>query len=686
MRNRKLLMLLFVSSFLFGCTGAVGPQGEKGDSGTPGLNGSDGKDGQDGKDGVSIISISKTSSSGNIDVYTIYYSDGKTSTFSVTNGKDGTNGSNGSDGKDGNDGHAPQITIDSNGYWCVDGQSTGVKAKGENGANGSDGQNGSDGEKGDKGDKGADGVGISNVTYSYDSEGNTLVAISFTDGTSKEIVVAKGDKGDKGDKGEKGDKGNDGKSLLTGNGEPSSSLGNDGDSYLDLDTWKYYSKANGSWSYAGSIKGSDGSDGNNGKDGEKGVKGDKGDTGVSVVSTKIDENGNLIIAFSDGTTQNAGHLKDVSKQQFTVNFHVDDEIVKTLVVEEDSKISAPTEEETAGYTIDKWHLEEGNAKSDWIFSYFKVDQNTDLYADFTYNEYVVTFMEDEYGNILESATVTYDKDYSIQQFAGVDGYTHIGWKSTEGTLIGLSGKWRVASDTILNAVWTKNEYKVILNPADGTVESSSLLVTYDETYSLPTPTRTNYTFLGWYDSEDKRVSQKATWKRTQDETFIAKWTNVANTYTFDAGDGTCDVESMVIGWEDAYELPTPTSSYDSFLGWYLDGVYVPQSGDKWTYSNTGGILVAFWLNDFSQTSSYPQTVVKDQELNNLLNEKSGELPTSADDYNWTSYGYLNTQMWYQDVDCGNKHIEAFISRITDHLRKIRNRQKTIRANIAMGIT
>ena len=45
-----------------------------------------------GKDGVSIDSIEKTGTQGDIDIYTIYYSDGSTGEFRVTNGADGKDG------------------------------------------------------------------------------------------------------------------------------------------------------------------------------------------------------------------------------------------------------------------------------------------------------------------------------------------------------------------------------------------------------------------------------------------------------------------------------------------------------------------------------------------------------------------------------------------------------------------
>lgn len=51
-------------------------------------------------DARAIASIEKTESNGLVDTYTIYYTDGTTSTFEVTNGQNGSDGANGSDGDD----------------------------------------------------------------------------------------------------------------------------------------------------------------------------------------------------------------------------------------------------------------------------------------------------------------------------------------------------------------------------------------------------------------------------------------------------------------------------------------------------------------------------------------------------------------------------------------------------------
>ena len=124
---KKTLLLLLASAFILSGCGQTGPQGPKGDPGQNGING------EKGNDGVSVVSIIKTSTSGLVDTYTITYSDGKTSKFTVTNGKSGI------DGLPGDDGHSPVVTISEDGYWVIDGIKTSTLAKGVNGEDGIDG-------------------------------------------------------------------------------------------------------------------------------------------------------------------------------------------------------------------------------------------------------------------------------------------------------------------------------------------------------------------------------------------------------------------------------------------------------------------------------------------------------------------------------------------------------------------
>lgn len=81
---QKLLGNIFSSGQVVG--GMLGQAGPRGPQGIPGPAGASGND---GRGIVSIIRTSGTGASGTTDIYTITYTDGTTSDFSVYNGADG---------------------------------------------------------------------------------------------------------------------------------------------------------------------------------------------------------------------------------------------------------------------------------------------------------------------------------------------------------------------------------------------------------------------------------------------------------------------------------------------------------------------------------------------------------------------------------------------------------------------
>ena len=70
-----------------------------------------------------------------------------------------------------------------------------------------------------------------------------------------------GEQGIQGETGPQGIPGQDGSSLLNGYGIPDNLLGNEGDSYIDLINWDYYTKDENGWALKGNIKGEQGSQG-----------------------------------------------------------------------------------------------------------------------------------------------------------------------------------------------------------------------------------------------------------------------------------------------------------------------------------------------------------------------------------------------------------------------------------------
>ena len=181
---------------------AKGEKGDKGDAGTT---------------GISVVSILKTKTEGLVDTYTITYSDGNSTTFTVTNGAIGQAGAAGKDGS--------VVTIGENGNWYIDGVDTLISAKGD---------------KGDKGDAGKDGVSVSSITKTSTVGNVDTYTITYSNGTTTTFTVTNGEIGQTGAAGKDG-------SVVT--------IGEDG--YWYIDSTKTDVKAVGA-------------DGDEGKQGEKG--------------------------------------------------------------------------------------------------------------------------------------------------------------------------------------------------------------------------------------------------------------------------------------------------------------------------------------------------------------------------------------------------------------------------------
>ena len=175
---------------------------------------------------------------------------------------------------------------------------------GEQGEKGDKGDTGEQGEKGDKGDTGEQGEkgekGDTGEQGEKGEKGDTGEQGEKGDKGDTGEQGEKGDKGDTGEQGEKGDKGDTGAAGAKGNKGDTGATGAKGD------------KGDTGATGATGAKGDKGDTGATGATGDKGDKGDKGDTGEAgrgIISTQIDEEGHLIITYSDDTTEDAGSVR-----------------------------------------------------------------------------------------------------------------------------------------------------------------------------------------------------------------------------------------------------------------------------------------------------------------------------------------------------------------------------------------
>lgn len=144
-------------------------------------------------------------------------------------------------------------------------------------------------------------------------------------------------------------------------------------------------------------------------------------------------------------------------------------------------------------------------------------------------------------------------------------------------------------DVVLGSLCTT----ITLNPNGGALPEYSLVAGA----ALPIPTKTGYTFAGWYENQEfsgDPVTDVPT-DSTKNLNFYAKWT--ANTYTviFDANGGSVNPTSAVTVAGKLTSLPTPTYDGYDFIGWYTQ-----KDGGKKVTTDTvfamDSTIYAHWSN------------------------------------------------------------------------------------------
>ncbi|WP_170841411.1 InlB B-repeat-containing protein [[Clostridium] fimetarium] len=192
------------------------------------------------------------------------------------------------------------------------------------------------------------------------------------------------------------------------------------------------------------------------------------------------------------------------------------------------------------------------------------DGSTVVEIYYNRNPYTLTFIPDNGSQNIVS-TVTYGAKITDPVSPEKIGYTFGGWGTVASSM--------PASNVSYAAIWTANTYTVTFDVNGGVLSNNSKVVTYDSTYGeLPDPTRTGYTFGGWYTtkSDGSNIVANTTVVITNDQTLFAHWT--ANTYTVtldvNGGDVLAD-DSKSVTYDSTYGiLPEVSRTGYTFSGWY----------------------------------------------------------------------------------------------------------------------
>ncbi|GBU20365.1 hypothetical protein R80B4_00242 [Fibrobacteres bacterium R8-0-B4] len=158
-----------------------------------------------------------------------------------------------------------------------------------------------------------------------------------------------------------------------------------------------------------------------------------------------------------------------------------------------------------------------------------------------------------------------------------DGYTFNGWftAATGGTKITTNSVYN--ANTTIYAQWTVNTYTITFNANSGTVTPASGTTGIGgKLTSLPTPTRTDHIFNGWFTAATGGTQVTTNTVFSANTVIYAQWTvSERPTVTFNANGGSVSPTYSVIGADGKLaSLPEPATR----IGYAFDGWFTAAAG------------------------------------------------------------------------------------------------------------
>ena len=245
-----------------------------------------------------------------------------------------------------------------------------------------------------------------------------------------------------------------------------------------------------------------------------------------------------------------------------------------------------------GYEFAGWTLDgSGMLPSTPLIIYPGTTGDLHYKAEWRLAEYTIT-MDLNGGSGQEKVVYTItDEDFELPTPTR-NGYEFVGWTgeriTTPQTCVkipkGSTGK------KAYTANWQVIKYTIITLLEGGNAGSSGAYVyTVEETFTLPTPTRTGYTFWGWTGEGITKPQPNVTIPKgsTGDKTYIENWVETGYTITLDLNGGSGKEKVIYTMTDEDFELPTPTRNGYEFVGWTGEGITTPQTSVKIPKGSTG---------------------------------------------------------------------------------------------------
>ena len=238
-------------------------------------------------------------------------------------------------------------------------------------------------------------------------------------------------------------------------------------------------------------------------------------------------------------------------------------------IEQSVSLSDPTR---PGYKFEGWYSDSSFKKACSSISAGSMGEKT-FYAKWTAIGYTITYNLNGGINSDNPEAFTVEDSFSLKAPSRT-GYEFKGWylDSSYSTKVDSINAGTIG-DISLYAKWQAIEYKITYDLNGGNAVSNRTTYTVEDSFSLKSPTRTGYSFSGWYSGSTKVSSiSKGT---TGNLSLAARWTAVSYKITYNLSGGTNNsgnpgsytIESPAISLSD------PTRKGYTFEGWYSDSSF-----------------------------------------------------------------------------------------------------------------
>ena len=284
----------------------------------------------------------------------------------------------------------------------------------------------------------------------------------------------------------------------------------------------------------------------------------------------------VTLIWADGSwqlkTQGSVHVTE----EYTVTFNAyggfptpDEQHVKS-----GEKAVLPAEPTLKGHTFAFWYLGDDEQNATAYDFNTPVTENITLTAKWNINKYTVTF--NSYGGtpVPPAQEVEYGLTATKPDDPTLKGYTFAFWYlgDDEQNATAYDFNTPVTENITLTAKWNINKYTVTFNSYGGTPVPPAQEVEYGLTATEPAtaPTKTGYTFDGWYLGDEKYDFSDAV---EQNITLYANWKKNIYTVTYTDGVDGEEVfadqvyENLLSGIDTPAFNGTPTRDGYRFTGW-----------------------------------------------------------------------------------------------------------------------